>query len=238
MMYNKSLVAAIKVGNKVLKEFDEKVYLPFGSEYEIYLKNLHASRRVRVEVEIDGSSGSKALVLNPKEEFTLDRFLTSANKLKFVERTENIEKHRGVRPCDGLVVLTYCFEEEQPQWALMTATCDSFSPWVKPLNYPPGVRGGTKGLTAQASYSSVQVNNTGITVPGGKSDQSFKDTSFRASSETATIVFQLLSMSSQEVTVVEPVLTKTKITCSTCGHKETAGAKFCSECGTSLVVYS
>ena len=44
MMYNNKLVAAIKSNGKVLREFGEEVYIPFGSEYSILIKNLHSVR--------------------------------------------------------------------------------------------------------------------------------------------------------------------------------------------------
>lgn len=235
MMYQSSLVAAIKVGGKVLKEFENKVYLPYGSEYEIYLKNLDPSRRVKVEVEIDGSSSQKALVLNPKQEFSLDRFLSTANKLKFIERTETIENHRGIKASDGLVVLTYCFEAPAPHW-YSTAVCNSMPVYGK-LNYPPGVRGLQSYDTPMAALNSVQASTSGITVPGGESKQSFTNTSFRESTDRHVLTFELLGESPYEALVTEPVSTRATVECPTCGHKEKVDAKFCSECGTSLKLY-
>ncbi len=37
MVYNNKLVVAIKVAGKVLKEFGDVVYIPFGSEYTVQL---------------------------------------------------------------------------------------------------------------------------------------------------------------------------------------------------------
>lgn len=238
MMYQSSLVAAIKVGGKVLKEFENKVYLPYGSEYKIYLKNLDPSRRVKVEVEIDGSSGQKALVLDPKQEFSLDRFLSTANKLKFIERTETIENHRGIKASDGLVVLTYCFEAlalPAPHWH-SGITLDSM-PVYGALNYPPGVRGLQSYDTPTAALNSVQTSTSGITVPGGESKQSFRNTTFKESTDRHVLTFELLGESPYEVLVTEPVSTRAAVECPTCGHKEKIDAKFCSECGTSLKLY-
>ena len=41
MMYHKKLVASIRTNGKILREFKDTVYLPFGSEYSILLKNLN-----------------------------------------------------------------------------------------------------------------------------------------------------------------------------------------------------
>jgi len=43
-MYKEQMVAAVKVGGKVLRENGETVVLPFGSEYSVYLKNLNTVR--------------------------------------------------------------------------------------------------------------------------------------------------------------------------------------------------
>ncbi len=49
-MHNEKFVACIKVAGKVLKEQKDKVFIPFGSEYSIYLRNLNTVRAlVRVQ---------------------------------------------------------------------------------------------------------------------------------------------------------------------------------------------
>ena len=52
-MYQSKLVASLKANGKVLREFKDKVYVPFASEYSILLKNLNTVR-AEVHVYIDG----------------------------------------------------------------------------------------------------------------------------------------------------------------------------------------
>ena len=95
-MYSLNFAAAIKVDGKILREFGDAVYLPFGSEYEIRLKNLNTSRS-KVTIEIDGETVTGGgLILNSLETVDLERFirngnLTEGNRFKFIERTNKIE---------------------------------------------------------------------------------------------------------------------------------------------------
>ena len=45
MVYNEKLVASVKCNGKVLREDKDTVYLPFGSEYSILLKNMNITKK-------------------------------------------------------------------------------------------------------------------------------------------------------------------------------------------------
>ena len=117
-MYSNRFVVSLKVGGKILRETSGAVSLPFGSEYEILLKNLN-SRRALVKVSVDGQDATEAtkLVLEPNSTVTLERFikngnLNSGNRFKFIERTSKIEDHRGIKEDDGLVRAEFWAEKE------------------------------------------------------------------------------------------------------------------------------
>ena len=115
MMYQSKMAFAIKSKGKVLREFKDTVYIPFGTEYSILLKNLHTSRAV-VNVFIDGVNQTPGgLVVDALKEAELERSLlngslTAGNKFKFIERTGAVEEHRGIKLEDGLVKIEYQFE--------------------------------------------------------------------------------------------------------------------------------
>ena len=147
-MYGNKLAAAIKVNGKVLREFKDTVYIPFGSEYAITLRNLHTTRAV-VNVYIDGDNVVPGgLVLNAGQSVDLERSirnnnLTEGNKFKFIERTSKVEEHRGIGVEDGLVRIEYQFEQPPRPitWTTTTTTWDN-------KIYPMG------GLTStSASYN-------------------------------------------------------------------------------------
>lgn len=108
-MHKESVVVAIKVNGKILRENGDTVSLPFGSEYSILLKNLN-SVRTQVKVSVDGTdaTGGTSLIIGPNSSIDLERFirngnLQSGNRFKFIERTPGIEDHRGIGADDGLI---------------------------------------------------------------------------------------------------------------------------------------
>lgn len=115
-MYNQKLVASIRANGKVLREFKDTVYIPFGSEYSILLKNLNTVRAL-VNIYIDGENATPGgLVLNAGQQVDFERSLangslTEGNKFKFIERTGKIEDHRGIKIEDGLIRVEYQFEK-------------------------------------------------------------------------------------------------------------------------------
>lgn len=115
MMYQSKMAFAIKSKGKVLREFKDTVYIPFGTEYSILLKNQHTTRAV-VNVFIDGVNQTPGgLVVDALGECELERSLlngslTAGNRFKFIERTGAVEQHRGVQLEDGLVKIEYQFE--------------------------------------------------------------------------------------------------------------------------------
>ena len=114
-MYGNKIAAAIKVNGKVLREFKDTVYVPFGSEYTILIKNLHTQRAV-INIFIDGDNVVPGgLVLNAGQEVDLERSikngnLNEGNRFKFIERTGAVEDHRGVKLEDGLIRIEHQFE--------------------------------------------------------------------------------------------------------------------------------
>lgn len=120
MTYRTGLVACIKATGKILREQQDQVFLPFGSEYSVLIKNLK-SLRVMVRVSIDGADATDgtSLIVAPNSSVELERFIRAGNlergnRFKFIERTGEIEEHRGVRPDDGIVRIEWWTERPQP----------------------------------------------------------------------------------------------------------------------------
>lgn len=118
MMYSNKLAIAVKSNGKVLREFDkDKVYVPFGTEYTLLIKNLNTVR-AQVRVTIDGTDATDGtwLIVGAGQEMELTRFikngnLNQGNRFKFIERTAAIENGpRGVGIEDGLIQVEYQFE--------------------------------------------------------------------------------------------------------------------------------
>lgn len=238
MMYNKNLAVAIKTKGKVLREFKDKVYLPFGSEYSILIKNLNTVKAL-VNVYIDGTNvTSNGLVLYPGDEIDFERSIANGNldvgnKFKFIERTGDIESHRGVKLEDGIVRIEYQFEKVyQPNYGGIYKGISS-GMWSGSASINSVTRS-----TLNTSASSFVENEAGITVPGSKSEQKFINVcSFLTESEKHCIVLNLLGETNNKL-VVESVTVKHKPKCPTCGTHNRAHAKFCSKCGTALEIFA
>jgi hypothetical protein len=160
MMYNQKLAAAIKVNGKVLREFKDTVYIPFGSEYAITIKNLHTTRAV-VNVYIDGDNMVPGgLVLNAGQSVDLERSvkngnLTEGNRFKFIERSGAVEQHRGIKLEDGLVRIEYQFEQARPVINVAPVWTTTQNPWNTPYY---GVTGSTGSFNVNGVMRNVDTS--------------------------------------------------------------------------------
>ena len=166
-MYESKLVASLKANGKILREFKDTVYIPFGSEYSFLLKNLNTTRAL-VNVFIDGEDMTPGgLVLNAGQEVDLERSikggnLTEGNRFKFIERTSAIENGpRGVKLEDGLVRIEFQFEKppmrvsELPRNIFNDINFGSLSGSIGSSEYPGTTDKFSKSM---GTYSQVNVN--------------------------------------------------------------------------------
>lgn len=252
MMYEQKLIAAIKCNGRILREFKDTVYVNFGSEYTIYLKNLNSINAL-INITIDGRDIIPGgLVISPNQEIDLARSIEHGNlnqgtAFKFIERTEQIEDHRGIKADDGIIRIEF-------QWERLWQRQDGFQPvhavggWYP--NYGQstvapshsilrGVGAGDSSMMAAQSIScssSAPTNDVGITVPGSVSDQRFQTVpAFPLAPEKHVIVLHLLGKIAG-VVIGEPVTIKTKTKCTTCGKLNSTQSRFCPDCGTGLTI--
>ena len=118
-MYHKNLAVALKVNGKVVRDDKETAYLPFGSEYSIYIKNLN-SLRALVRIQVDGTDATEntSIIVPANDSVEIERFVKAGSfdkglRFKFIERTSKIENGpRGVKAEDGLIRVEFEFERE------------------------------------------------------------------------------------------------------------------------------
>lgn len=252
-MYSNKLAIAIKSNGKVLREFGESVYVPFGTEYKILVKNLNIVRAV-VNITIDGNSASGGgIVVEAGKEVELERFLKTdllkGNKFKFIERTSSIEKHRGVGIEDGLINVSFQFEAPYISQVLL---CDYSYPLrnQQSLAYPviSSTNTSTNSVVLNSNSSNENLrsksilntnlqNEAGITVPGSISEQKFTQTYVGTlESIKHNMVIKLVGETEDNQPVVKPITVDIKPVCVTCGRKNKATNQFCGSCGTSLQI--
>lgn len=260
-MFKNNMVAAIKVAGKVLREFNNNtVYVPFGSEYSILLKNLDTFRKVSVSVRIDGEDALDGvrLIIDPGQSIDLKRFirngnLNDGNAFKFIEKTDKIEKYRGNRAEDGLITIHYEFEN---QYARISSTrltsVDRYRAWAATnpepmmMNYEAGILRNNErriSLVSNTSYSCASVepltakSTAGITAPGSITSQKFsKSYGFYGDGIHHSLTLKLEGLVDGQVEVKEPVVVKKLKRCKMCGTNVKQVAKFCHECGSSVEI--
>ncbi len=119
MTYKDNFVVEVKADGQILRVKDGAVYLPFGCEYSILLKNMN-SRKASIRVSIDSEDvlDGNSLILDPLVTHELNGFLrgtTAKNRFRFIQKTKEIQEHRGDKVGDGLVRVEFAFEKPRPQ---------------------------------------------------------------------------------------------------------------------------
>jgi len=252
MVYNEKMVVIIRVKGKVLRDQGDTVYIPFGSEYSILLKNLNSVKAVaNVEVDGDDALNGYQLIVPANGCAVLEGFMKGrkvSHKFKFIEKTDQISSFRGDKACDGLVRVSYTFEKKREPFYphIFNDPCQSMWYSSKTTYHDTStLRGGSSEPTFGANLNSVKssskfkaksiVSDSGITVKGSSSDQSFTVGNVDyLESHSHVIVLQLKGKTKKKL-IKKAITVKTKIQCCTCGKKSKSKNKFCSNCGTSLM---
>ena len=257
MMYKSSLAMAVKVNGKVLREHKDSVFLPFGSEYSLLLKNLNSVRTI-VNITIDGQNMTRdGIVINAYSELELERMLkdnlNEGNRFKFIERSDAVEQHRGVKLEDGLIRVEYQYERVT-QYQPLHYIAPNY--WSNNIVFGSNTAGSITRSAASVNNVSTSAtstftghpgvacnfveqgfNDAGITVPGSVSNQKFTTVaSFPLEAEKHVMIFKLLGETPDNEPIRKPVTVKHKPKCITCGKQNKATSKFCSTCGTALTV--
>lgn len=254
-MYKNNFVAVIKCDGKSLR--DDKsgsVYLPFGTEYSIFLKN-EDSRKALVNIEVDGQNvlNGHGLIVHGNDVQEVKGFMKDmniTNKFKFIHKTKEIQNHRGDKIDDGLIRITYQFEKYKPEPVIVTYTGQAtYTPrFSKGLSshdvYTSSFGSASSSLRGCCSNSinnmatmdcSVPLSDEGITVKGSKINQNYSYGSIDLlESNVYTIVLHLKGLTGNKVKVQVPITTKVKLKCISCGRKNKSINKFCYNCGTFL----
>lgn len=153
MTYKDRFVAEIKCGGKILRVKDDTVYLPFKSEYSLLLKNLN-TQRASLNIDIDGQDvlDGHSLIIGANETSELMGFLkgaTARNRFRFIQKTKQIQEHRGDKIEDGVVRVEFAFERPSKEpW--ITKTIDEVH---HHHHYNPPFRYDHYGSDADWTYS-------------------------------------------------------------------------------------
>jgi len=133
-MYQEKMVVCLKNNNKILREKEGIIQIPFGSEYSIYIKNLE-SRKAKVKISIDGVDvlNGQSLLVNPNDTTELEGFLNDCiakNKFKFIPKTKETSEYRGDKIEDGLIRIEFWYEKLKPITQQINQVFNPISPWI------------------------------------------------------------------------------------------------------------
>jgi hypothetical protein len=139
MTYKDQFVVEVKCNGKILRLRDDFVYLPFGSEYSLYFKNL-SSKRASIKVSIDGTDvlDHQSLILDANSSTELEGFLRgnqAKNRFKFIKKTKEIQEHRGDKIDDGFIRVEFAYEKPQPEIIKKTIIHEDHHHYHRPHYY-------------------------------------------------------------------------------------------------------
>ncbi len=170
MVYKNNFVAALRVNGKILREDTNGiVHLPFGSEYQIRLKNLNSVRAI-AKVTIDGKDATGAGIILPANgTVDLERFIQSnnldkGNAFKFAELTPEVEEARGGLTADeGLIRISFTGEHvAQKQTVITEHIHHHHNDWYPNWSYRPPLLGGNYygGVRGEPNAFGGQLTNS------------------------------------------------------------------------------
>ena len=186
MTYSNKFAVAVKTNGKIMREYGTEVFIPFGTEYSLLLKNLN-SRKAVTQISIDGKDIGHRVIINANDSVEIERFIDELDKgykFRFIEKTKEISDYRGDKIDDGIIRIEYWFEKEiinQPvinPYPVYPVPYISPSPWIIPINpnpwnQPYGTWCDNGGMAVGSSDGSTNVRSLNMNYKGVPSDSSY-----------------------------------------------------------------
>lgn len=249
-MFKNNLVCAVKHNNKILREIDGAVFMPFQSEFSLLFKNLGDTKCcIRIKIDGEFATGHKSIVLDKNTEIDIKRFLdndslNTGNAFKFIKKTDKISAHRGDRIEDGIITIEFEWEDVKDPPTIRPEYIKNL--WPEPQIFPYKNRPWYSPNTVYMNYSnditprdvirsSTSISD-GITVKGSIVEQSFKESQFTGNGKINRMSIKLFGILDDGTTVTEPTIVKKMIKCNVCGSKIKQTDNFCAACGASLKI--
>ncbi len=235
MMYKNNFALAIKKGGQTLRESQQNgrsvVFLPFESEYSVYVKN-NNSRRALLKLSVDGMDVGAEFIISEfgcldLERLVLDGDLSKGCRFKFVSVNDSrVQDPSG--PDNGIVRAELWLEG--PDYT------------IQPMGFGDSMLRGVSDSQISAQNCSFMSASTGLsgdagaTVEGSESHQQFYTGDFGQRQYPSTVMELLIRGSKTAVTVRNTRRTQ----CPNCNRKARHRDRYCPNCGTNLVrpVYS
>jgi hypothetical protein len=259
-MFKNNFIVNVKVNGEILRERDGIVYIPFGSNYSIFMKNLE-SRKAKIKISIDGEDvlDGNGLIISENSVGNIEGFFKGTvekNKFLFTQKTKEILDYRGDRIDDGILRVEMFYERKIVSIPVTTYISWSSPNYIYPSNNPIlrnysseivvscmnssdnsaglGVAGSKPSLD---SFNSMLDSVDGITVKGKEIHNQYNYGYIGTLEDVSTVfVLQLKGMTEENIQVEKPLIVKDRLICSTCGRTSKSDSKYCGNCGTYLKI--
>ena len=220
MHYTDFIAVLCDANKKPLRELDSqrldngrktKVFMPFDTEYSIMIKN-NSNGRIKLNIDIDGSNvTNNGLIMSANTVDYIERFVDIAKRFKFVKSTDekvadpsNLEngviKIRILKECIPAISLNnYQHFPNNDGWYNNQPYCGLNDRNIGYCSNMNAVGDNMMGsLTTSSLYSSSM--ESGATVEGGNSNQSFGMTTWGGDTGIETVfTFHLFGTSDSEI---------------------------------------
>lgn len=234
--YNQFILSVRDQNKNILREYDHgKVYLPFYTEYSLFIKN-NNNVRCECNVKIDGTDvlGGEKLVINAYSSTDLERFisngdLTKGKCFKFVPANDS-QVQDPTSGQNGIVEVTFhkeivLYPTYQPTIFMNSCTTDTVNHgMMRSRNCSDNVM---FACSATGGISGQSMSDVGATVEGSHSSQQFTTVSGFSTEPLGTTLRLQLVGSQKSVTSHD---TK-KVHCTSCGRKVKFNDNYCGSCG-------
>jgi len=257
MVYSEKFVAVVVCNNHIVREIRENgndiVRMPFGTDYSLRFKNQHTTNAI-VNVEIDGQDvlDGDQIIIEPNSTGDLLGFMKNRsvhNAFRFIKKTQQIAQHRGDFIDDGSIRISWQYEKPIYTYhysPLRGRKKSSIRGWDNEC-FTRGVSGSSinpqsRSLCDSSSYGAAACDDDylcdseeGITVSGKDTHQGFYKVAVGPlEPQIHSIVLHLLGQDNNGQNYIRPKLTKTRVTCPTCGKRSRSNILYCGGCGTNL----
>ena len=136
-MYKEGFVATIRSNGQILKEHKGNIYLPFNSEYTVYLKNT-TDKDASVTISIDNLIVYENILVEAKSSKNIKGF-EDGYAFKFIKMSNKIANHRGTTPLDGKIKIEFNYKEDSYSSILKELEKYSKKEYI-PVPYPVPTR--------------------------------------------------------------------------------------------------
>lgn len=225
-MHSNKVTIAILVDGKSLYENKNELYIPFGKEYNIFIKNDN-SFDVKIKVKLDLLLAEDIFLVKANEKRIVKGFSHMGDfyQYKFIEKNDVIKKHNPSNCLDGMVSFSVYktdflgirgFTKQEPL-VLFNNNAD-FSTDFNPV------------LDPTLSVDSIHGMHT-----FGKPVKELTTSTDTLDSMLFSHFFILKGVNDDSEKIIKPLFAKDNIRCSVCLQKVGINNCYCSHCGSYII---